>query len=115
MLPRCILRLIELFDPHAIEYGKFVVMHECTIMINCCFKLDTPVSLSVFSLIPDLLFDFSRVLEYAKIRTVLQSKLDIPFHGFFDFFIWTSSEKSVDTTEKSAIKLIKLPNLKVIC
>ena len=79
MLPRCILRLIELFDPHAIEYGKFVVMHECTIMINCCFKLD------------------------------------IPFHGFFDFFIWTSSEKSVDTTEKSAIKLIKLPNLKEIC
>ena len=31
------------------------------------------VSLSVFSLIPDLLFDCSRVLEYAKIRTVLQS------------------------------------------
>ena len=27
----------------------------------------------VFSLIPDLLFDCSRVLEYAKIRTVLQS------------------------------------------
>ena len=26
------------------------------------------------SLIPDLLFDCSRVLEYAKIRTVLQSK-----------------------------------------
>ena len=32
-----------------------------------------PVSLSVFSLVPDLLFDCSRVLEYAKIRTVLQS------------------------------------------
>ena len=29
--------------------------------------------LSVFSLIPDLLFDCSRVLEYAKIRPVLQS------------------------------------------
>ena len=28
-----------------------------------------------FSLIPDLLFDCSRVLEYAKIRTVLQSSL----------------------------------------
>ena len=27
----------------------------------------SPVSLSVFSLIPDLLFDCSRVLEYAKI------------------------------------------------
>ena len=33
----------------------------------------SPVSLSVFSIIPDLLFDCSRVLEYAKIRTVLQS------------------------------------------
>ena len=32
------------------------------------------VSLSVFSLVPDLLFDYSCVLEYAKIRTVLQSK-----------------------------------------
>ena len=29
--------------------------------------------LSVFTLVPDLLFDCSRVLEYAKIRTVLQS------------------------------------------
>ena len=32
-----------------------------------------PVSLSVFNLVPDLLFDCSRVLEYAKVRTVLQS------------------------------------------
>ena len=31
------------------------------------------VSLSVLSLVPDLLFDCSHVLEYAKIRTVLQS------------------------------------------
>ena len=30
--------------------------------------------LSVLSLVPDLLFDCSRVLEYAKIQTVLQSK-----------------------------------------
>ena len=34
-----------------------------------CAKLQ----LSIFSLVPDLLFDCSRVLEYAKIRTVLQS------------------------------------------
>ena len=33
----------------------------------------SPVSLFVFSLVPDLLFDCSRVLEYEKIRTVLQS------------------------------------------
>ena len=33
----------------------------------------SPVSLSVFSLVPDLLFDCSRVLEYGKMWTVLQS------------------------------------------
>ena len=37
----------------------------------------SPVSLSVFSLVPDLLFDCSRLLEYAKIRTVLQSSLSV--------------------------------------
>ena len=30
------------------------------------------LSLSVLSVVPDLLFDCSHVLEYAKIRTVLQ-------------------------------------------
>jgi len=34
----------------------------------------SPVSPSVFTLVPDLLFDCSRVLEHAKIRTVLQSR-----------------------------------------
>ena len=33
----------------------------------------SPVSLSVFTLVPDLLFDCSRGLEYAKMRTVSQS------------------------------------------
>ena len=37
------------------------------------WKWQYAVSLSVFSLVPDLLFDCSRLLEYAKIRTVLQS------------------------------------------
>ena len=32
------------------------------------------LSLYVLSVVPDLLFDCSHVLEYAKIRTVLQSK-----------------------------------------
>ena len=36
-------------------------------------RTSSPVSLSVFSLVPDLLFDCSPLLEYAKIRTVLQS------------------------------------------
>ena len=31
------------------------------------------------SLVPDLLFDCSRVLEYAKIRTVLQSRMNFPY------------------------------------
>ena len=38
------------------------------------FQRISPVSLSVFSLVPDLLFDCSRLLEYSKIRTVLQSR-----------------------------------------
>ena len=33
----------------------------------------SPVLLSVFSLVPDLLFDCLRALEYAKVQTVLQS------------------------------------------
>ena len=37
------------------------------------------------------------------------------FHGFFQLLTWTRSGKSVDTTEKSALKLIKLPSLKMIC
>ena len=38
-------------------------------------RVSPQVLLSVFSLVPDLLLDCSRVLEYAKIRTVLQSSL----------------------------------------
>ena len=34
---------------------------------------ESPVSLSVFSLVPDLFFDCSHVLEHATIRTFLQS------------------------------------------
>ena len=35
----------------------------------------SPVSLSVFRLVSDLLFDCSRLLKYAKIQTVLQSRI----------------------------------------
>ena len=45
------------------------------------------VSLSVFSLVPDLLFDYSRVLEYAKIRTVLQSSTDLKVGRFLLHFV----------------------------
>ena len=43
------------------------------------FSVSPQVSLSVFSLVPDLLFDCSRVHEYAKIRTVLQSRESFVF------------------------------------
>ena len=38
-----------------------------------------------------------------------------PFHGFFQFLTWTSNGKSVNTTGKRILKLIKSPSLKVIC
>ena len=44
---------------------------------NSQFFSQNQFLLSVFSLVPDLLFDCSHVLGYAKIRTVLQSK-EIP-------------------------------------
>ena len=44
------------------------------------FSVSPQVSLSVFSLGPDLLFDCSRVLEYAKTRTFLQSNFPAALH-----------------------------------
>ena len=38
-----------------------------------------------------------------------------PFHGFFQFLTWTSLGKSVDTIQRSALKLVKLPSLNVLC
>ena len=50
------------------------------------FSFSPPVSLTVYSLVPDLLFDCSRVLKYAKIRTVLQSTVVfVVFVGTFIF------------------------------
>ena len=42
----------------------------------------SPVSLSVFSLVSDLMFDCLRVLEQAKIRTDLQSIMNAHKGGF---------------------------------
>ena len=50
------------------------VLRACGVWRVCL----SPVSLSVYSFVQGLLFDFSRVLEYAKIRTVLQSDLLTP-------------------------------------
>ena len=59
----------------------------------------SPVSLSVFSLVLDLLFDCSRVLEYAKIRTVLQSTSAFIFQTFAEVchsvFVKRSTFKTV--------------------
>ena len=52
------------------EIGKSV---KGGIRVLCTWSVR--VSLSVSSLVPDLLFDCSRILEYAKIQTVLQSNL----------------------------------------
>ena len=41
--------------------------------------------------------------------------VDGPFHGFFQLLTRTGSGKSVDSNEKSALKLSKLPSLNVIC
>ena len=55
-------------------------------------RLQSPVSLSVFSLVPELLFDCLRVLEYAKIRTVLQSKV----HFTWLFFMKPLNHNSIE-------------------
>ena len=44
----------------------------------------SPVSLSVFSLVPDLLLDCSRILEYAKIQTVCSLNF-APHCGHWNF------------------------------
>ena len=60
-----------------------------------------------------LLFFF----EFIKRQPLMQPKFphNRPFHGVFQLLTWTSSGKSVHTTEKSALKLEKVPSLKVIC
>ena len=50
---------------------------------------------SVFSLIPDLLFDCSSVLEYAKIRTVLQSSFILFNARIFYSFNHAASKQTV--------------------
>ena len=55
----------------------------------------SPVPLSVFSLVPvvpDLLIDCSRVLECAKIRTVLQS---VVFQAYKSIFPSSGLEKDI--------------------
>ena len=47
------------------------------------FLASLPSLALYFNLVPDLLFDCSCVLEYAKIRTVLQSKKTVPNKPFY--------------------------------
>ena len=57
-----------------------------------------------------------QVLERKKrtgtARQVKQEK-NSPFLAFFKLLAWTGWGKSVDTTGKNALKLVKLPKLKV--
>ena len=55
--------------------------------------------------------------EYIKRQPLMYAKFphNRPFHGVFQLLKWTSSGKSVHTNEKSALKLVKVPSLKVIC
>ena len=48
------------------------IIFACSFEISPYFKRLSPFSLSLFSFVQDLLFDCSRVLQYAKIRAVLQ-------------------------------------------
>ena len=53
-------------------------MERFRILLDCKtvgFFLKISTKIGVFSLVPDLLFDCSPVLEYAKIWTVLQSRI----------------------------------------
>ena len=59
------------------SYQLYVSTFDQIKTVGFFLKSLSPVSLSVFSLVPDLLFDCSRVLEYAKIRTVLQSTTEV--------------------------------------
>ena len=54
------------------EIGK-----ACRKSLTRAKRVSPQVSLTVFSLVADLLFGCSSVLEYAKIRTVLQSNMEI--------------------------------------
>ena len=51
---------------------------------------------------------------YNPTQTSVSKPIDL-FTVFFQLLTWTSWGKSVDTTEKSALKLVKVPSLKVIC
>ena len=44
----------------------------------------------------------------------MQGKMN-PIPLFFQLLGWTSWQTSVNTAAKSALKLVKLPSLKVIC
>ena len=85
-----------------------------------CLSMDKIWAKMIFWLWPRN-FDFARFLQTfalkfssseTKIELILTPS-DRPFHSFFQLLTWTSSTKSVDMG-KSALKLVKLPNLIMI-
>ena len=83
----------------SVECGVRVLCERSSLASHALRRL-FPVSLYVFSLVPDLLFDCFRVLECAKMRTVLQSSLLATWSlskkqsvlrflsGFLTFILW---------------------------
>ena len=65
----------------------------------------SPVLLSVFSLVPDLLLDCLRILEYAKIRTVLQSMREDTRMDTIIFKEYTNFQSSI----------LELSHFKFVC
>ena len=87
------------------------------------FILDLQISFSALLAVPpksfarscDLRISSFSGIEAVDFRVFTHAYLiNRPFHGFFQLFTQTSQGKSVETTGKSVLKLIKLPNLKVI-
>ena len=75
------------------------------------FLASLPSLAPCFSLIPDLLFDCSRVLEYVKIRTVLQSTFYLPLLSLSSCIIISDTCLSPNKTILSRTPQM-IPNLR---
>ena len=62
----------------------------------------------------ELMLEVLLFLAQAAARIFCQQTLNRPFY-FFSTFDMGKLGQTVDTSEKSVLKLVKLPSLKVIC
>ena len=61
------------------------------------------------------LIKYQSIFPLMVILSILTAFLDRPFHSFFQLLAWTRYRRAINTTEKSSLRLVKLPSLKVIC